>query len=168
MNRARRPSRARGFTWVEMLAVMAVLAILALMAIPSMQESVLKRQVKDGLALADVAKGGVQAAYTATGNMPADNKAAGIPDHDKIVGNLVKDVLVEGGAITLTFGNNANKALENKKLTVRPAVVPGEPLVPIAWLCHFTATPPKMEVRGNDVTDIPLNWLPIDCRTAPQ
>jgi type IV pilus assembly protein PilA len=94
MNRARRPSRARGFTWIEMLAVMAVLAILALMAIPSMQESVLKRQVKDGLALADVAKGGVQAVYTATGNMPADNKAAGIPDHDKIVGNLVKDVLV--------------------------------------------------------------------------
>jgi type IV pilus assembly protein PilA len=168
MTRDRRPSRARGFTWIEMLAVMAVLAILALMAIPAMQDSVLKRQVKDGLALADVAKSGVQAAYSVSGKMPADNKAAGIPDHDKIVGTLVNDVLVEGGAITLTFGNNANKALEGKKVTVRPAVVPGESLVPIAWLCHQTATPPTMEVVGNDVTDIPLKWLPIECRTAAQ
>jgi type IV pilus assembly protein PilA len=168
MTRDRRPCRVRGFTWIEMLAVITVLAILSLMAIPAMQESVLKRQVKDGLALADVAKGGVQLAYTASGKMPADNKAAGIPDHDKIVGTLVKDVIVDNGAITLTFGNNANKALEDKKLTLRPAVVPGEALVPIAWLCHQTATPPKMEVQGNDVTDIPLKWLPIECRTAPQ
>ncbi|HEX7558022.1 MAG TPA: pilin [Usitatibacter sp.] len=165
MNRAR---SAHGFTWIEMLAVMAVLAILALMAIPSMQDSALKQQVKDGLALAAVAKAGVQAAYAASGKMPADNKAAGIPNHDKIVGTLVKDVLVDGGAITLTFGNSASKAIADKKVTVRPAVVPGEALVPIAWLCHQTAIPPKMEVQGNDATDIPPKWLPIECRTAPQ
>jgi type IV pilus assembly protein PilA len=168
MTRDRRLARSRGFTWIEMLAVMAVLAILALMAIPSMQDSVLKQQVKDGLALAAIAKAGVQVAYSTSGKMPADNKAAGIPDHDKIVGTLVKDVLVEGGAITLTFGNSASKAIADKKVTLRPAVVPSEPLVPIAWLCHQTATPPTMEVQGNDATDIPLKWLPIECRTAPQ
>jgi type IV pilus assembly protein PilA len=161
------PAGAGGFTWIEMLAVMAVLGILALMAIPAFQDYVLKRQVKDGLALALVAETGVQAAYSAAGKMPADNKAAGIPDHDKIVGNLVQDVIVEDGAVTLTFGNNAHKALNGKKVTLRPAVVPGEMAVPIAWLCHLTATPAKMEVQGKDVTDIPLNWLPVECRTAP-
>jgi type IV pilus assembly protein PilA len=159
-------SPARGFTWIEMLIVVAVAGILALMAIPALQDSALKRQVKDGLPLADVAKKGVELAYALAGDMPADNKAAGIPEHGKIVGTYVKDVNVEGGAITLTFGNNASKAIEDKKLTIRPAVVPGEPLVPIAWLCHNIGTPKNMEVRGRDVTDIPSNWLPVECRGA--
>jgi len=100
------------------------------------------------------------------GDMPADNKASGIPDHDKIVGTFVKDVNVAAGAITLTFGNSASKAIECMKLTNRPPRVPGEPLVPIAWLCHLTAVPVKMEVRGDDITNIPTKWLPLECRTA--
>jgi type IV pilus assembly protein PilA len=149
-----------------MTIVLAVIGILALMAIPALQDNALKRQVKEGLALADVAKKGVQAAYSAAGDMPPDNKAAGIPDHDKIVAAFVKDVSVTAGAVTLTFGNNASKALDNMKVTLRPAVVPGEPLVPIAWLCHSSAVPTKMEVRGKDETDIPWKWLPVECRSA--
>lgn len=149
-----------------MLLVIAVLGVLGLMAIPALQDNALKRQVKEGLALSDVAKKGVQAAYTAAGDMPADNKAAGIPERAKIVGAFVKDVNVDAGAITLTFGNSASKAIEDKKVTLRPAVVPGEPAVPIAWLCHRTAVPTNMEVRGKDDTDIPSKWLPLECRTA--
>ena len=149
-----------------MTIVLAVIGILALMAIPALQDNALKRQVKEALAIADLAKKGVQAAYTLAGDMPADNKAAGIPERGKIVASFVKDVNVDAGAITLTFGNNASKAIEDKKLTIRPAVVPGEPLVPIAWLCHSTAVPVNMEVRGKDETDIPFKWLPIECRTA--
>jgi type IV pilus assembly protein PilA len=149
-----------------MTIVLAVISILALMAIPALQDNALKRQVKEGLAIADVAKKGVQAGYSILGDMPADNKASGIPEHDKIVASFVKDVSVTAGAITLTFGNNASKAIEDKKVTIRPAVVPGEPVVPIAWLCHSTAVPTNMEVRGKDETDIPFKWLPIECRTA--
>jgi len=136
------------------------------MAVPALQDNALKRQVKEGLAIADLAKKGVQGIYSAAGDLPLNNKAAGIPDRDKIVASFVKDVNVDAGAITLTFGNNASKAIEDKKLTIRPAVVPGEPLVPIAWLCHSTAVPKNMEVRGKDETDIPFKWLPIECRTA--
>ncbi len=160
------PSAQRGFTWIEMTIVLAVIGILALMAIPALQDNALKRQVKEGLAIGDVAKKGVQAAYSAAGDLPANNKAAGIPERGKIVASFVKDVNVDAGAITLTFGNNASKAIEDKKVTLRPAVVPGEPLVPIAWLCHSTAVPNNMEVRGKDETDIPWKWLPIECRTA--
>lgn len=159
-------SRSFGFTWIEMLIVVAVIGALALMAIPAMQDSALKRQVKEGLALADVAKSGVQAAWSVTGEMPANNAAAGVPPRDKIVGNVVKDVNVDAGAITLTYGNNASKALEGKHVTLRPAVVPGEPAVPIAWICHDVPVPGGMELKGRDETDIQSSYLPIECRGA--
>jgi len=153
-----------GFTWIELLLVLAVFAILAGLAIPGMMDSALRKQVQEGLALADLARQGVQAAWTATGEMPADNAAAAIPPRDKIIGNYVKDVNVNGGAITLTYGNNASKALEGKRITLRPAIVAGQPLVPIAWLCHDLAVPKGMEIRGRDETDIQARYLPVECR----
>jgi type IV pilus assembly protein PilA len=96
--------------------------------------------------------------------MPPDNKTAGIPAKDKIVGTMVKEVAVENGAIHIVYGNNASKALAGMKVTIRPAVVKDEPSVPIAWLCAKLAVPDKMEVRGQDQTDIPAKWLPIECR----
>lgn len=153
-----------GFTWIELLFVLAVFAILMALAIPGLRDASARTQVKEGLALADLAKRGVQAAWTASGEMPADNAAAGIPPRDKIIGNLVKDVNVAGGAITLTYGNNAAKMLDGKRLTLRPAVVADQPLVPIAWICHRLPVPKGMEVRGRDETDLPSSFLPLECR----
>ena len=153
-----------GFTWIELMFVVAVIGILSLMAIPGLQENMLKRQVKEGMELADLARKGVQAAYTLAGEFPNNNAAAGIPPSHKIVGNLVKEVKVDDGAITLTLGNNASKALEGKRVTLRPAVVAGEPMVPIAWVCHGAPPPKGMEIRGKDETDIPLKHLPAECR----
>ncbi len=153
-----------GFTWIELIFVLAVFAILMALAIPGLRDVTAKSQVKEGLVLADLAKRGVQAAWTAKAEMPADNAAAAIPPRDKIVGNLVKDVNVDAGAITLTFGNNATKLLEGKRLTLRPAIVVDQPLVPIAWICHAVAVPNGMEIRGSDETDIPPNFLPVECR----
>jgi type IV pilus assembly protein PilA len=155
-----------GFTWIELLFVLAVFAILMALAIPGLRDASARTQVKEGLALADLAKRGVQAAWTASGEMPADNAAAGIPPRDRIIGNLVKDVNVDGGAITLTYGNNAARMLDGKRLTLRPAVVADQPLVPIAWICHDLPVPNGMEIRGKDETDIPLNMLPLECRGA--
>ena len=155
-----------GFTWIELMFVLVVIAILALMAIPALQDSALKKQVKEGMSLADVAKKGVQAFWALTGEMPQNNAQADLPPRDKIVGNMVTEVNVDGGAITLTYGNNASKALEGRKLTLRPAVVAGEPVVPIAWLCHNIPAPGGMEVRGQNHTDIQASWLPVECRGA--
>lgn len=156
--------RNRGFTWIELVLVLAVIAILGALAIPGMQDTALKKQVREGLELADVAKKGVQGAWTATGELPRTNDEAGLPARDKIVGNLVTAVEVDHGAIHVTYGNNASRALAGMKVTLRPAVVKDEPLVPIAWLCHRVAVPAKMEVRGRDHTDIPPKWLPVECR----
>jgi len=155
-----------GFTWIELVFALAVVAILVGLAIPGMRDTAVKKQVKEGMALAELAKQGVQAAWTATGEMPADNAAAAIPPRDKIVGNLVKDVNVDGGAVTLTYGNNASKVLDGRHVTLRPAVVADQPLVPIAWICHDLPVPKGMEIRGRNETDLPPNFLPIECRGA--
>ena len=157
-------SKSAGFTWLEMLIVIAVIAGLAMLAIPGIQETAMRKQIKEGLALAAVATSGVQAAYAIKGELPADNTAAGLPEATKIVGQQVKAVTVEQGTVTLTFGNNAAKALHDKHLTLRPAIVPGETRVPIAWVCAATAVPAGMELRGADKTDIEMNWLPVECR----
>jgi type IV pilus assembly protein PilA len=154
----------RGFTWIELLLVLAALGALLLMAIPSMQDGVLKRQVKDAMQLASVAEPAVQATYALSGTMPPDNKTAGLPDPDKIVSQFVKSVNVSNGAVTLTFGNNASQALAGMMLTLRPAVVPDQKIVPIAWLCHDVAVPGGMQVLGEDLTNIPPKWLPVECR----
>jgi len=156
----------RGFTWIELLMVLAAAGALLLMAIPAMQDGVLKRQVKEAMALAAVAEPAVQMAYALNGAMPTDNKAAGLPDPDKIVSQVVKSVNVANGAVTLTLGNNASKSLEGMTLTLRPAVVPDEHIVPIAWLCHDAGVPDKMQVLGEDITNIPAKWLPVECRGA--
>ena len=82
---------------------------------------------------------------------------------DKMVNNVVKSVTVEQGAIHILFGNRANGALQGKTLTLRPAVVEGEPLVPVAWVCGHAKPPEKMTALGTDRTDIARGNLPVNC-----
>lgn len=87
-----------------------------------------------------------------------------MPVADKIVSNLVRAVTVQDGAIHITYGNRANGVLRDKTLTLRPAVVDDAPIVPVAWVCAFARGPDKMTVRGENKTDIPREYLPVNCR----
>ena len=49
-------------------------------------------------------------------------------------------------------------------LTLRPAIVPGYQAVPISWICNEVAVPGNMEVRGENATNIAMEWLPVECR----
>ena len=157
-------SPCRGFSWIELVLVLAVVAILAAMAIPAMQDGAMRKQVREALALAAVAKAGVQAAWSAAGEMPNNNQQAGVPEPEKIIGSFVSAVHVHDGAVTL--GNQAARALQGKKVTVRPAVVADQKVVPISWLCHSFPVPAGMEVHGKDQTDVPPSWLPVECRVG--
>jgi len=155
---------SRGFTLIELMAVVAVIAILATIALPSMQDRIVRAQIVEAVPIADIAKPAIGALWQATKTLPADNPALGLPQADKIVGNLVSSMAVENGAIHIVFGNKANGALQGKTLTLRPAVVEDAPIVPVAWLCGHSKAPQKMVAKGADRTDVPERFLPLNCR----
>ena len=158
------PSRESGFTLIEIAVSLGILLILATMAVPSLLNGVIRNQIKESLALADIATRGVSTVYAGTGEMPADNIAAHIPEAKKIISNLISAITIDNGAVTLTYGNNASSNLRGKHLTLRPAVVADTPQVPIAWVCATKKVPDGMTVKGQDLTDIKPAWLPIECR----
>lgn len=153
-----------GFTLIEMLVVLAIIAILALMSVPLYSDKFIRDQVVEGMRLTEIAKAPVAASWAALGKLPDDNEAAGLPVPDKVVSNYVKSVTVEAGAIHVVFGNQANGALRGKTLSLRPAVVEDARIVPVAWVCGFAATPDRMTAFGANRTDLPKNWLPVNCR----
>lgn len=157
-------SRQRGFTMMELMAVVGIVAILALMAVPTFQSQIVRDQINTALPLADIAKNPVAASWAATQSFPQDNASAGLPPADKIVNNYIKSIQVEGGAVHITFGNRANGVLFGRVLTIRPAVVTDAPIVPVAWVCGIADAPEKMTVRGENRTNIPADYLPYACR----
>lgn len=156
--------RTRGFTLVEMMVVIGIVAILALMAIPTYQDKFIRDQIAEALPLADLAKPPVALSWAVLQTFPADNAAAGLPVAEKIVNNFIGSVAIQGGAINITFGNRANRAIFGKVLSLRPAVVEDAPIVPVTWVCGYATAPEKMTVKGENKTNIPSGYLPIRCR----
>jgi type IV pilus assembly protein PilA len=156
--------RHRGFTMLELMAVVAVIGILAVLAVPTYIDRIVREQVKTALALADIAKPPVAASWSLAQTFPVDNAAAGLPAAEKIVSNYVSAVAMRDGAIHMTFGNRASSAIGGKILSQRPAVVEDAPIVPIAWVCGNADAPDKMKAFGENRTNIPDSLLPAECR----
>ncbi len=154
---------ARAFTLMEMLVVIAIIAILSMMAVPSLQFRTVRLQIEEALPMADDIKARIAAAWALTQTMPADNAAIGVAAPDKFVGLYVSSVTVKDGAIHFRFGNSAHPLLQDKILSLRPAIVQNEATVPVAWLCHKARVPDKMTVLGDNQTNVEKGYLPLKC-----
>ena len=154
----------RGFTMLELMAVVAVIGILAVLAVPSYMNRVVREQTKAALPLADIAKPPIAASWAQMQTFPADNAAAGLPAADKIVSNFVSSLAVQNGAIQMTLGNRASAAINGKILSLRPAVVEDAPIVPLAWICGYAELPDGMRVFGENLTNVRSELLPVECR----
>lgn len=159
--------KSRGFTLVEMMAVIAVIGILSLMVIPTYQDRIIRQQIEAALPLTDLAKQPIAAGWALTHTFPTDNAAAGLPAADHIVNNYVSAVDVRDGAINITFGNRAMSTIRGKILTIRPAVVEDAPVVPVAWVCGRADAPQRMTPKGINQTNLPTLYLPLECRSLP-
>jgi type IV pilus assembly protein PilA len=158
-------SKRLGFTLIELMIVVAIIGILASLSVPSYQDRIIRKtQVEEALRLSEIAKDAVSDYYAKRGTLPKNNATAGLPESNKIIGNYVSAVEIDNGAINIILGNRVNRNVAGKVLTIRPAIVDGTPIVPIAWVCGNATPPNGMTVVGENATTLASYHLPCDCR----
>ena len=134
----------KGFTLIELMIVVAIIGILAAIAIPAYQNYTKRSHVSEGLSLAGGAKAAVTEAYSARGEWPANNAAAGLPAAASIKGNAVRSVTVDNSKITIVYNT---KVKAGATLILQGASTTGG----VTWAC--TAGDLTAELR------------PSNCRT---
>jgi type IV pilus assembly protein PilA len=141
----------KGFTVIELMAVVAIVSILALVAIASYADFMTRGKVSEAMVFAAEAKIAVAAYYDKTRKLPKSNHQAGLPDPDSYdrydyIRKLELSTTDPLGVVTITFkipGNNA----DNKELQLIPTTREGR----VTWTCL-----PSRE-NGIDVNQVPPN-----------
>jgi type IV pilus assembly protein PilA len=140
----------KGFTLIELMIVVAIIGILAAIAIPAYQDYTIRAQVTEGLNLASDLKAAIGEIYADKGKGSVINSGdLGIPDATYKTGKYVKQINVDQGTIEITYGLQANKNIENKKLTLVPTTNKNQDVV---WTC------------GGAGTTLADKYLPSSCR----
>jgi type IV pilus assembly protein PilA len=156
--------KQKGFTLIELMIVVAIIGILASIAIPAYQDYTIRAQVVEAFSLASEIKGSVQDFRKDRGRLPRNNREAGVPEPDKLIGNYVTSIEVDGGSLHIKMGNHANKLIADHVITLQPLVVTGSPASPMSWRCGLREIPAGMEGAGANHTDIDNKFLPTACR----
>lgn len=156
--------KSKGFTLLELMIVVAIIGILASVALPQYSLYINRAKITDGLALIAPLKAEIADYYIEHGSFPADNQALKVAAADQFIGNYVRSVSVDDGAINIELGNKVAKQLDGKHLSIRPIYVAGNALLPVSWLCGNSELIKGMSVSGENITDVPEDILLSECK----
>ena len=153
-----------GFTLIELMVVITIIGILAGMALPNYQSRIIRAQIKEAMDISDTLKKNITEYYQKNQAFPLDNSQAGLPQANYLIGNYVTSIEIGQGAIHVHLGNKVNAQVKDKLLTIRPAIVENSPVSPISWLCGYSEAVSGMKAVGDNKTDIPAEFLELECR----
>ena len=159
-----------GFTLVEVMIVTANIGVLATVAVPFYRDYVVRTQVSEGLTMAAASADAVTQTFMEDGRWPTDNAAAGIAEPDDIDGLYVESIAVVDGSLRVTFGRQANAAIQGRTLELDPEL---DNAGDVTWNCGDAAPPAQQVARAMsvaaDATDstqtIDAKYLPDACRS---
>ncbi len=159
----------KGFTLIELMIVVAIIGILAAIAIPAYQDYTIRAQVTEGMNLAAAAKAAVAETFLNRGTAPANRTVAGMSANaTDTVGKYVRQVDVANGIITITYGQEANAAINNATLRLVPYISADNS---VSWRCGGAGAPTNNTMNGTTFADggslagtTMVKYLPAACR----
>jgi type IV pilus assembly protein PilA len=153
VNRGNVKTRNKGFTLIELMAVVTIISILAVVALAAYADYIVRSKVSEGMVFAAEAKTSVSEYYYNVKRIPENNTQAGLSDPDdydnhKFIRRLEVTSVPKPGSITITFKIQGSDA-DGKELQLIPATIDGI----MTWTC----LPPVDN-------GIKVNQVPPNCR----
>lgn len=142
-------AKSSGFTLIELMIVVAIIGILAAIAIPAYSLYVARTQVANGYSLASNLKNQIMIQFNQQGIMPADLTAVESAGWATAPHPYLTSVVVENGAIHLTFGNNVSSLINGEQLSLVPVATGGDQ---VQWVCGLHAAPTGVPYASNRTT----------------
>ena len=166
----------KGFTLIELMIVVAIIGILAAIAIPAYQDYTIRSQVTEGMTLAGDLKASIAEFTAQTGEWPVDLIEAGLGASAVAAnktGRYVSGVDVSNGTIIITYGKDANQAIQAFTLAFQPLSNVNQDIV---WRCGASDAPtdtitkatPTSTIDSDDSagnTTVIDKYMPSSCRT---
>ncbi len=120
-----------GFTLVELMLVVAIIAILASIALPAYTSYAIRAQIAEGLHLTGPIKYAIAQYYNDNGVFPVDNDDAALEAASSYSGKYVFSISVNGAAISIQYGNDANAKISGQTVTLTAVHHDGS----VSWVC---------------------------------
>ena len=161
--------RCRGFTVVELAAVIGVTVLIGAVGYSAWRTHTVRAQVAEGIRIAQATQQAVVHRFRGSGELPAS--AADLSGAPAVaLGGHLQSISVDNGRIDLVYGGEADRALTGRRLSLTPyETASGE----VLWLCgneipSLGERPLGFAGGGRQAQQIPTTiesrYLPPECR----